>query len=132
MAGFSLLNGVFISFTVILSPLFEPYGYSPQIIATMGGIFIIVGVMSSIVFGIIIDKHPYYLLTYKIICIGTTVTFALMLLTFPTSNSWLVGVNVAFAGALLVPIMPVGIGFACELTFPMEATLTNGMLQMFA
>lgn len=128
MAAFSLLNGVFISFTVILSPIFCPYGYSPTFIAFMGGIFIIVGVVSSIICGAIIDKNPQYLLLFRMICVGSTIMFAALIPVLPLGNVWLVGANVALAGAVLVPIMPVGIGFACELTFPMEATVTNGIL----
>jgi len=128
LAGFSFLNCVFISFTVILSPIFEPYGYSPTFISLMGGIFIIVGVVSSIICGAAIDKNPKYLLLFRIICVGSTLMFATLIPALMYGNRWLVGVNVALAGFVLVPIMPIGIGFACELTFPIEATVTNGIL----
>jgi hypothetical protein len=51
-----------------------------------------------------------------------------MLVTFPSGNIWLVGVNLAIAGAVVIPIMPVGISFACELSFPLSETVTNGLL----
>jgi len=94
----------------------------------MGGIFIIVGVVSSIISGAVIDKNPQYLFLFRIICVGSTIMFATLIPVLPYGNKWLLGVNVALAGAVLVPIMPIGIGFACELTFPMEATVTNGIL----
>ncbi len=59
---------------------------------------------------------------------GTAITFGLMLVTFPSGNIWLVGVNLAIAGAVVIPIMPVGISFACELSFPLSETVTNGLL----
>jgi FLVCR family feline leukemia virus subgroup C receptor-related protein len=98
------------------------------VIAALGGIFIIFGLISSIIAGVLLDKYSCYLKLYRAICAGTTITFALMLATFPLGNVWLVGVNLAIAGSIVIPIMPVGIAFACELTFPLSETVTNGLL----
>ena len=125
--GFSLINAAF-CFILILSPLFQPYGYSPLLIAAMGGIFIIFGLISSIITGVLLDKYRCYLKLYRAICAGTAITFALMLATFPSGNVWLVGVNLAIAGAVVIPIMPIGVAFACELTFPLSETVTNGLI----
>ena len=125
--GFSLVNAAF-CFILILSPLFQPYGYSPLVIAAMGGVFIIFGLISSIIAGVLLDKYNCYLSLYRAICVGTAFTFAIMLATFPSGNVWLVGVNLAVSGAVVVPMMNVGISFACELTFPLSETVTNGLL----
>ena len=42
----------------------------------------------------------------------------------------LVGVDLVFLGSFLVPIIPVSMNFASELTFPLAPAATNGILLM--
>ncbi len=44
----------------------------------------------------------------------------------------LISINVVLGAALLVPIIPVGIDFCGELTFPIEPTVCTGFLLMSA
>ena len=39
----------------ILSPLFDPYGYTPTTVSIIGGVFIIFGVTGALVAGCILD-----------------------------------------------------------------------------
>jgi len=94
----------------------------------MGGLFTIFGMISSIIAGILLDKYTCYLKLYRAICIGTAITFLIMLVTYPSGNAWLVGANMAVSGVAVAPMMNVGISFAAELTFPLSETVTNGLL----
>lgn len=49
----------------------------------------------------------------------------------PSGNVWLVGINLLLLGTFLVPIIPVSMNFASELTFPIAPATTNGLLLMF-
>ena len=51
--------------------------------------------------------------------------------TLPSLNRYLVGANLSLLGIFLVPIIPVSMNFASELTFPIQAATTNGILLMF-
>jgi len=113
---------------LILSPLFEPYGYGPVFIAAMGCVFTLFGVVGSVVSGILLDKFGCYLKLYRAICISCAATFPLLLWTLPSLKTWLVGANMAVSGISVLPMLSVGISFATELTFPLKETVTNGLL----
>jgi len=129
--GFSLVLTAF-NFVLILSPLFQPYGYDPLYIATFGVIFTVFGVIGSVIAGVLLDKYNCYLKLYRACCISCAVTFPIMLATVPTGNAWLVGINMAVSGFAVVPMGPVGISFAAELTFPLKETVTIGLLMLLA
>ena len=125
---YGLVNGLFTAFGCVLGPLFEPYGFEALSISIFGALFTIVGVLSSIVFGLLLDKYHKYLLLLRIICIGTTISMGAAVFIVPTNSKWFVGLNMIVAGIFIVPMIPLGISFACELTFPMDPTVTNGIL----
>jgi len=94
----------------------------------MGCVFTVFGMVGSVLAGVILDKYTCYLKLYRATCLCCAVTFPIMLLTVPTGNAWLVGANMAVAGFTVLPMAPVGISFAAELTFPLSETVTNGLL----
>lgn len=50
--------------------------------------------------------------------------------TLPHRNVYITGANLLSLGIFLVPIIPVSMNFASELTFPIAPATTNGMLLM--
>lgn len=64
------------------------------------------------------------------ICGTTCVTALCAMITLPTGNIWICGITVVILGIGLVPISPVGMSFASELTFPISPATTNGILLM--
>lgn len=61
----------------------------------------------------------------------TFLNLALGNFTLPYLNRYLTGANLMSLGIFLVPIIPVSMNFASELTFPIAPATTNGMLLMF-
>lgn len=68
----------------------------------------------------------------RISAFGVLIFMAIALFTFQTKSLVLISVNVVVGAALLVPIIPVGIDFCGELTFPIEPTVCTGFLLMCA
>ena len=130
LASFSALDGVFIGIGVVLDPFFEGLKLPSSAVSIFGGIFVVTGVMSSLVFGFLLDKYRRYLLTLRIITFGSLLAFAICYGTFSTFNIWIIGINTMLAGILIVPILPVGTAFAGEVTFPMQEAVVIGLLQM--
>lgn len=94
----------------------------------MGALFIVSGVLSSIVIGIFLDKTNKYLITMRSICIGSTILFIIGYAAFATGNIYIVGANIILDGIALVPFLPVCISFAAEITFPMQEAVIVGIL----
>ena len=82
--------------------------------------------------GFILNRYHKYLLMIKISAIGSFFLVGLALLTFQTKNVSLISANMIVAAVCLVPVIPVGIDFSAELTFPIEETVCTGFLLMSA
>ena len=55
----------------------------------------------------------------------------IVMIVLPTLKKYLVGFCLLLLGVFLVPIIPVSMNFASELTFPIAPATTNGLLLMF-
>ena len=58
--------------------------------------------------------------------------FSFSFITLPTSNLFLVLVNISLVGFFLLPIIPLGYGFSIELTYPVSEAMSNGVLMLFS
>jgi MFS transporter, FLVCR family, feline leukemia virus subgroup C receptor-related protein len=137
-AVFALMDGIFVSFAAILSLLFTYYNvpgetptYSTATISIYGGLTTIFGVTSSILVAVLLQNLQKFLTPLRIVCCFSCVIFIIAIFTIPSLDTVLVGFNLIFLGIFLVPIIPISMVFASELTFPIDAPLTNGLLLMF-
>lgn len=96
----------------------------------LGSIFVLFGVLSSIIVGKILDKTQRYLFSLRAVCVATVVMFCIGFISFKSENIYIVSVNTALNGMALVPFFPVCIGFAAELTFPLQEAVIVGSLLM--
>jgi len=127
--GFLFIGGS-VNFLTIMSSLFSPYGYDPIVIASFGVIFTLFGMVGSLISGVINDKYKCYLTIYRVSCVCSVITFALLLWTGPSGNAWLLGANMAVGGLTISPIGPTAISLAAELSFPLKETVSNGLLTL--
>lgn len=115
-----MLDSVFITLGVVLDPFFGALGFTTGQISIIGGIFVVSGVISSLLFGALLDKYRKYLTTLKTICFGTTFMLLSCYASFIQGSFWIVAASSMLIGTIIVPILPVGCAFAGELTFPMD------------
>lgn len=67
----------------------------------------------------------------RISCIGCLFEMLLACYSFSKqTDSIVIAINIATLGIVLVPIIPIGINFSSELTFPIEPTVVTGTLMM--
>ena len=63
---------------------------------------------------------------------GTFILSSAAIGTLLTKDVLIVAINMIVAAAFLIPVIPLSIDFASELTFPLEETVTTGFLLMSA
>jgi hypothetical protein len=63
-------------------------------------------------------------------CIGTAIVGSTLTYLFTIVKTDLIAANVILIGLVIVPIIPVGLFFSGELTFPIEPTVATGTLMM--
>lgn len=67
----------------------------------------------------------------RLSCFGCLVVFVLAVFTFARgTDGVLISINIMIMGLFIVPIIPIGINFSSELTFPIEPTVITGTLLM--
>ena len=115
---FACLFATYIALATVINPLLIPFGYDDGVIAELGACFIVAGVLSTLVTGILLDKSKKYLLTLRVITIASCLSAILGYFILPLSNNLLCFVVITLVGLCLVPIMSVGFAFATELTHP--------------
>ena len=108
----------------------EPKVYPNSLISLYGACVSIVGVLSSLATGGYLQKTQKYLLTTRLICVMVTLMVAASIFTVPSGDRVVVGLNLVFLGMFMVPIIPVSMSFASEITFPLAPAMTNGWLLM--
>lgn len=82
--------------------------------------------------GFILNKYHKYLWMIRCSAWGSFLLVSAGLGTFQTQNVLIVWINMTLAAACLIPVIPVSIDFAGELTFPQEPTVVTGFMLMSA
>ena len=128
---FMLLQGGFLSFGINISVLLTPT-FTQVEVSMIGALVILVGVITSMIVGVLLNKYQKYLLMTRLSAWGTFVLLSVCIYTFYTQDRILIAVNLVVTAIALIPIIPVSIDFSAELAFPYEETVVTGFLLMSA
>lgn len=82
------------------------------------------------IFGFILDRYRKFLLSLRIIAFGGAIMCGLAIVVFPLGLVVPTVTLCGLAGFLVLPIIPICIAFSGEVTFPLDAAMTNGLLQL--
>lgn len=67
----------------------------------------------------------------RLSCFGCLTVMIFAIFTFARgTDGILISINTMIMGLFIVPIIPIGINFSSELTFPIEPTVITGTLMM--
>lgn len=114
----------------ILSSVTQPYGYTGKDNALLGTVFIVCGVIGTIVISVLLDRYHRFKATLLATAMLSVCSLIAANLTLPTRKVWLFSVNTAFIGFAGIPAAPVSNAFAVELTFPVPEAISNGMMNI--
>ena len=126
---FMLSNGQFSAFGATLSDTLTPYGITPQDIAYLGGIFVLLGIILAGFIGKRLDKNGKYkktqlfLIVIMTALLGTALIFMVLNL-----NRYLITVTMTLFASLQMALIPVTFSYGNELTFPVHPALTQGVM----
>jgi hypothetical protein len=125
--------GPFNAYGSILSLLLTPFGASVQQVATLGAASVFVGVVSTVVLGGLLDRTRAYkvsLITSSILpviaLIGLLYSLPVGIERFP-----LVLASGMIYTSIVMAAIPMCMSFSAEVTYPMQASTVNGLLQLF-
>ena len=117
---------------ILISNLFEPFGYTSSEIAFIAVKLIIVGVVGAIIMGALVDRTHKYKLTMHLITISATIAILLVIaaLTFRRENKDLFISLMMLYGFCYMGFIPLCLSYGAELTFPLQPALVNGTITL--
>ncbi len=112
----------------MISSLTRDYGYSGGDNGLFGGVYIISGIVGSVIAGMLLDRFQRFKLTLILTILVAILANILIFMTLPTGNVFLFSLNIALNGVGIVPVSPISYAFAVELTFPTPEHVSNGLI----
>ena len=102
-------------------------GYNDNVSSLFGMMFIIGSIIGAAVFGTIVEIYKIYKTATIIICGMGAVASAFIEFSLHLDSIVLASISFVFCGAALA-LLPVGIDFAVELTYPVAESISTGLL----
>jgi len=112
----------------IISSLTRDYGYSSTDNGLFGGVYILSGIIGSVIAGLLLDKFQKFKMTLIVTILVAIFANILIFYTLPSGKVWLFALNIALNGIGIVPVSPISYAFAVELTFPTPEHVSNGLI----
>jgi len=124
---FGLVIGYANTYGSIVGILCTALGYKDKAASLFGVVFIVGCIIGSAVFGAIVEMFKNYKFSTVVICGMGTISSAFVVISMHMNIIYLSCISFAFAGASLA-ILPVGIDFAVEMTYPVPEVVSTGLL----
>lgn len=116
--AYSLIFSCYIVLGASVGAISDEYHYSTSSNSIFGAIFVICGIIGSIVNAIVLDKFKKYKLQFLAIGILACASIGFIAGIISLGHVWLTAIGLACLGASTVSIIGVGYSFASEIAFP--------------
>ena len=111
----------------IIGIIVNEFGYEDRVSSLFGVVYIVGSIAGAVVFGIIVEIFNNYKSATTIICGMGAISSFFIIISMKIHNVVLACITFFFSGASLA-ILPVGIDFAVELTYPVAESISTGLL----
>ena len=122
--GMGIFNGI----STWVENIIRPRGFTPTDAGTLGALMVVGGIIGAVVIPSLSDKQHkrqrYMLLSLTLALPG------LVGVTFATAF-WLLLLSAFFLGFFLASVLPVGMQYIAEVTYPAPEGTSTGLLQLF-
>jgi len=109
--------------------LTNPFGFSDFLCSILGAVFIFAGLVGGAVTGIYVEKTLKYKKTLVLCSLFSLFSYIFLFVSLNTQSGILIlGVIVFIYGFTVIPVLPLGLDFGCELVFPIGEALSSGIL----
>lgn len=122
--GFGTLNAI----GTVIESVVHPFGLSEVNAADLGIIMIMLGLAGSVALGIFAEKTKKYKVAVGACNLAGIISFAALIGVLYTQSMVGVSVLIGFMGFFLTALLPLGLEFAAEATFPVGEANSGGLL----
>lgn len=128
LIGFSVGLGISNSMINLLYQLIQPSGYSSTDAGIFSAVFLVAGILSSGVIGVILVRTHAYRLILKLLLLGASASATYFIIILRPNMEYPLAVSIGLMGFFLLPLMPVTFECAAECTYPIRAEWSTGLL----
>jgi cyanate permease len=122
-----VVMGIFNGVATWVEQIVRPRGFSADDAGILGALMLVAGVIGAVVLPALSDRRrkrvPFLVLALLLTIPGVVG------LAFATST-WLLFVSAAELGFFVIAVLPVGMQYACEVTYPTPEGTSNGLIQL--
>ena len=128
---FGFIFGTVNTYGTVIGILTAPLGFTDSDSSYFGAVFIIGGIIGSGVMGGFVEATKKYKTALWIISFVSILAPFLLMYCLTTGKVWVVCISALILGTELA-VLPVGIDFGVELTFPITEAISTGLLMTAA
>ena len=121
------IDSVVTAMGAIVALITEPYGYSPAVNSICGALFIVFGIIGAFSFSVYLDRKPQFKMVMMITSLIAALALVGSIFTLPWKQ-YAFAFNLAIIGFSSLPMTPLSLHFAVELTYPAPEAISNGMM----
>jgi MFS family permease len=122
--GMGIFNGI----STWVESIIRPRGFTPTDAGTLGALMVLGGIIGAVVFPPLSDKQHkrqrYMLLGVSLAIPG------LLGVTFATAY-WVLLISAFFLGFFMISVLPIGMQYVAEITYPAPEGTSAGLIQLF-
>ena len=107
--------------------LVNALGYNDNVSSLFGTVFIIGSIVGAGIFGVLVEMYKIYKSATVVICGMGAIASVFIIYSLYINSLVLACISFLFTGATLA-LLPVGIDFAVELTYPVAETISTGLM----
>jgi MFS family permease len=122
-----VVMGIFNGVTTWVEDIIKPRGFGSGDAGTLGAVILVAGVIGAVVLSALSDrqgKRIRFLIIALVLAIPGVIGFA-----FATST-WLLFASAFVLGFFVVAILPIGMQYCAEVTYPTPEGTSNGLVQL--
>ncbi|KAL4446480.1 hypothetical protein ABPG74_001221 [Tetrahymena malaccensis] len=127
--SFGLFQGCNGGAGVVLSYILTPFGYGSEVTTYCNNIVVIAGVIGMMRGGKMFKKNPNYKKHLMVSCVMCMIGFGVAIPVLPANNQTLLILPYALIGILSFHPMPLFISLSSEVAYPVDPTISGGLLQ---
>jgi len=125
----TLTFSAYVTFLTNLDLLFNPFGYTPRENSIFNIILILSGLFGSLISARILDReNPKYKILFNALTVIGAILNALFLVTLPSGNKTIFGLNLFLYGITMIPTFSVIFPYVAELTYPINDGVSTAMM----
>ena len=125
--SFGVILGVFNTIGTVIDPILDAFNMTSAS-SFVGAMFIVGGLIGSILFGVFLDCTKKFKIALIMVNVGSLIVMTLFTFLIKLEITYVTIIAAFFIGNIMLPIFPVALEFACELTFPIGEALSDGFL----